>query len=393
MTCNNCGAEISSDSKFCAECGNEVLSQTQKTNEIICRNCQCSNEINALFCCGCGVKLSNSTKKCVKCGCEIDNETIFCGECGTNQNTYLGFEENEKITEKKKKTNKSKKYALIISILVLIIIILLSCFGGYLYHISTGSENNGANETAIIETSDKVEAEKETDNVEDTPNQNEVENILVQQYVKNTDVPLNIRKDAKHESDLVVKVYDESEVMSYYGESKQGLGSDGELHDWYKITLNDGTSGWVRNDLISPKTTAVDNKGYATYQNTTYGYECKCPSWFEETFKNGSLLNCESKDGKAKMTVSTTNFGYTIQETLDNYISSYADAEIDYKSVGDDYFAIRLKKLDNNMYYYRYSEFVDGLVHSFTLDFPIAEFQTYDEIINNIYADFSKQFN
>lgn len=93
------------------------------------------------------------------------------------------------------------------------------------------------------------------------------------------------------------------------------------------------------------------------------------------------------------MTVNTTNFGYTIQETIDNYISSYGEAEIDYKSVGDDYFAIRLKKQDNNMYYYRYSEFVDGLVHSFTLDFPADEFQTYDEIINTIYADFTKQFN
>ncbi len=391
MTCDKCGTKLSADSKFCAECGNEILAPAQ----IICHNCQCSNELNVVFCSGCGAKLTNSTKRCVKCGCEIDNETIFCGECGTNQNTYIGFEENKEHTKKKEKPIKSKKYGLIISILVLIIIILLSCIVGYFYYIGTSNNNNSEIiETTINETSDDVQIEKEeVDNVDEVPTENEVEHLSVQQYVKNTDVPLNVRSEAKHESDLVVKIYDESELMSYYGESKQGLGSDGKLHDWYKITLKDGTSGWVRSDLVSSKTIDVDNKGYATYQNTNYGYACKYPSWFEETFKNGSILNCESKDGKAKMTVSTTNFGYTIQETIDNYISSYDEAEIDYKSVGDDYFAIRLKKQDNNMYYYRYSEFVDGLVHSFTLDFPVDEFQTYDEIINTIYADFSKQFN
>ena len=391
MTCDKCGAKLSADSKFCAECGNEILAPAQ----IICHNCQCSNELNAVFCSGCGAKLTNSTKRCVKCGCEIDNETIFCGECGTNQNTYIGFKENKEHTKKKEKPIKSKKYGLIISILVLIIIILLSCIVGYFYYIGTSKNNNSEIiETTITETSDDVQIEKEeVDNADEVPKENEAEHLSVQQYVKNTDVPLNVRSEAKHESDLVVKIYDESELMSYYGESKQGLGSDGKLHDWYKITLNDGTSGWVRSDLVSPKIIDVDNKGYATYQNTSYGYECKYPSWFEETFKNGSILNCESKDGKAKMTVNTTNFGYTIQETIDNYISSYGEAEIDYKSVGDDYFAIRLKKQDNNMYYYRYSEFVDGLVHSFTLDFPADEFQTYDEIINTVYADFSKQFN
>jgi len=28
------------------------------------------------------------------------------------------------------------------------------------------------------------------------------------------------------------------------------MGSDGQMHEWYKITTEDGITGWVRSDYI-----------------------------------------------------------------------------------------------------------------------------------------------
>ena len=36
----------------------------------------------------------------------------------------------------------------------------------------------------------------------------------------------------------------------FFGEIEQGLGSDGKMHDWYKLYLGNGIEGWIRSDLI-----------------------------------------------------------------------------------------------------------------------------------------------
>ena len=367
-----------------------------------CTNCGQKISEGMMFCGSCGSKICTSSKTCIKCGAPLNDEDIFCVECGAKQDPYINFEESNKNIDTIDKPKKSKRN-LIIIILVLIIIILAAGIASYFYYI-INNENKDIQDSEEIQISsivdeDPKENENEVDEsdkeLETSDKELETEDtkiLLAEQYVKNADGAVNVRSEAGQENDIVTKIYDDSQIVSYYGESTQRFDSNGNLYDWYKITLEDGTTGWVRSDLLAPKTTEIDSKGYATYENTVYGYKCKYPSWFKETFKSESVLNCESKDGKAKMQVQTSNFGYSVQETIDNYISSYGNVEIDYESVGDNYFAIRLKNQEKNMYYYRYSKFVGGLVHSFTLEFPGEEFQTYDDIINIIYADFSKQF-
>lgn len=60
---------------------------------------------------------------------------------------------------------------------------------------------------------------------------------------------VNLRAKAKHQSNLVTTVTDE-QPMYFFGEIEQGLGSDGKMHDWYKLYLGNGIEGWVRSDLI-----------------------------------------------------------------------------------------------------------------------------------------------
>lgn len=72
----------------------------------------------------------------------------------------------------------------------------------------------------------------------------------VQCYVSATGGSLNLRAEARHTSDLAHEVTEANTLMKFYGEIEQGLGSDGQLHDWYKVYIGAYTSGWARSDLI-----------------------------------------------------------------------------------------------------------------------------------------------
>ena len=74
-------------------------------------------------------------------------------------------------------------------------------------------------------------------------------------YVPNVE-SLNIRANSEHKSDLVKTIHS-NEKMMFYGEIGQGYGSDDKLHDWYKIYLFSGETGWVRSDLISKDTCVI----------------------------------------------------------------------------------------------------------------------------------------
>lgn len=61
----------------------------------------------------------------------------------------------------------------------------------------------------------------------------------------------NLRSEPKHDSALITTVRDTSVNLHYFGENGEGYGSDGMLHTWYKVYLDDGkVSGWIRADLV-----------------------------------------------------------------------------------------------------------------------------------------------
>ena len=71
-----------------------------------------------------------------------------------------------------------------------------------------------------------------------------------QKLVKNISADLNVRKYPRHKSDLV-GVVSNRQLMYFYGETGQGYGSDEIIHDWYRIYLENGITGWVRSDLVT----------------------------------------------------------------------------------------------------------------------------------------------
>lgn len=77
---------------------------------------------------------------------------------------------------------------------------------------------------------------------------------IVSVFVKNVSSVLNLRELPRHDSNLNGTVSDDT-PLKYYGETGQGLGSDGIMHDWYKVYVDENLQGWVRSDLVQ----VVDN--------------------------------------------------------------------------------------------------------------------------------------
>lgn len=64
----------------------------------------------------------------------------------------------------------------------------------------------------------------------------------------NTD-EVNVRSESKHASDFVCQV-NQSDDLYYYGEIGEGYGSDGNIHQWCKVTVNGTMEGWIRADYL-----------------------------------------------------------------------------------------------------------------------------------------------
>ena len=85
---------------------------------------------------------------------------------------------------------------------------------------------------------------------EDVTNSNQdLSDLQARFFVKDVDSGLNLRSLPQHDSNLEGTIYDDT-IMYFYGEIGQGLGSDGVMHEWYKVMADQELIGWVRSDLI-----------------------------------------------------------------------------------------------------------------------------------------------
>lgn len=75
VRCQNCGAEIPSNSRFCLECGHKILAEGMME----CPDCKGRIPSSSKFCPDCGFRL---TEKCPECGNEVRGKINFCPECG-----------------------------------------------------------------------------------------------------------------------------------------------------------------------------------------------------------------------------------------------------------------------------------------------------------------------
>lgn len=133
----------------------------------------------------------------------------------------------------------------------------------------------------------------------------------------------------------------------------------------------------------------TDANGYATYTSASNHFSCKYPAWFTTDANTDTLFACSAPDDSAYMGISFVDSGNSVEKEMTNFINS-VNGSVDYKSSGDTFFAVRMK--DSESYYYQFSKFDKGHIYSFNMVFPLSQFETYDNMINDIYSDFIKQF-
>lgn len=292
---------------------------------------KCGNEIadNSVFCDNCGNKLPKQQKKfCGNCGAEIHNDAEFCGNCGFSVKNGIFPAENIH-SDNDVPLKKKSKTPLIIIVLVIIIALLSAALAGYVIY----DRQKGNDEVQLV-------SEEQSEQYSDG-NKTQMDKTENEELPQTTSIP-------------------------------------------------ETTSKSVEEDLEEKTTVQVDNSGYATYFSSVYKFECKYPSWFNVQSNEGAYFTCLSTDGIGRMDISgSSDYGNTVQENMNNFISS-CGGTVDYKSSGDDFFAVRMKV--GTTYYYRFAKFVNGKMFDFSFEFPENQFDVYDDMINYIYADFIKQF-
>ncbi|HHV98546.1 MAG TPA: YARHG domain-containing protein [Clostridiaceae bacterium] len=70
MFCNNCGARVDENARFCGECGSKIVipdfteaTEVLINSPVVCRNCGTELDPNGLFCGECGTPVNSSVKK------------------------------------------------------------------------------------------------------------------------------------------------------------------------------------------------------------------------------------------------------------------------------------------------------------------------------------------
>ena len=135
----------------------------------------------------------------------------------------------------------------------------------------------------------------------------------------------------------------------------------------------------------TPNPTKTPGRTYSTYSNSEYGISCKYPADFK-MYDDGRMTLYTVTNGEAYQKIHVEKTDLSVSNSMDNYIY-YTGGYVDYQTIGNDYYAVRLKS--GSTYYYKYAKFKNGKIYSFEFEFPGYDFNKYDAIINDVYKSFS----
>lgn len=77
VKCTNCGANVSTNAKFCSECGTTIDDKQNNDGDTFeCSNCGEINFVNAKFCSGCGVDFNSSSNNSTNNDSSIKNDDL-----------------------------------------------------------------------------------------------------------------------------------------------------------------------------------------------------------------------------------------------------------------------------------------------------------------------------
>lgn len=286
--------------------------------------------------------------------------------------------------------------------MMLVLLLLVGCNSKKNYEeqpsASLYAEGNSTEQSTVA---DEVISEKENSSVE-TPAQSSSQQQLHDTLIKYISGDLNVRELPQHDSKLVGKIDDFYTKLYFYGETKEGVGSDGEKHTWYKIRSDSNINGWVRSDLVISQDANVmypyasDNEGADYWKYTDHVLEVRseptcnsklvgkvtdCNTYIHSCYTGLGLVKGVDSDGQlyewTKVVVNSELQGWVRYDLL-MYVSSAVwvdDIFIKNSTVPlnvraqpqhDSELITSIENADTKMYYWGVSEWglgSDGIMH------------------------------
>ena len=171
-----------------------------------------------------------------------------------------------------------------------------------------------------------------------------------------------------------------------------------ETKDWTALSdkqKQDFVEEQKRNESEQELRDKAAQIGMSVYFDEKNGYHCFYPSELSSVSHDGYGMCAASRtrirDRESRMYISCERYNTTpAQYVAENYDVYYTD--YDYKAINKNDYAIRVYQAYDDFYRYEYGYMKKGAIYSFCIEFPREEFNKYDKMINQIYADFKKQF-
>lgn len=134
----------------------------------------------------------------------------------------------------------------------------------------------------------------------------------------------------------------------------------------------------------------VGNPVYKTYTDSEYRFSCAYPTHFEKFVDNASpsryALRANGGEITMKICAEKNDAQTTLQQSLSAFKSKHG-GEVEYSSIGETYYAVRIN--DDGFCYYKYLRSKNNNFYWFEFTYPEDERDTYEGYIQHIYESFT----
>ena len=134
----------------------------------------------------------------------------------------------------------------------------------------------------------------------------------------------------------------------------------------------------------------IEQPVYKTYTDAEYRFSCAYPSHFEKYVDNTSSARYTLRANNGEMTMKIcaedNSAGITLQQSLSMFKSKHS-GEVEYSSLGETYYAVRIN--DGGFCYYKYLRSKNKTFYWFEFTYPETKRDTYEGYIQHIYESFT----
>lgn len=134
----------------------------------------------------------------------------------------------------------------------------------------------------------------------------------------------------------------------------------------------------------------IANPTYKTYTDADFKFSCSYPSHFEKYIDNTSsgryTVRANNGEVTLRICAEDNSAGITLQQSMSMFKSKHS-GDVEYSSLGETYYAIRIN--EDGFCYYKYLRSKDKRFCWFEFTYPEEQRDIYEEYIQHIYESFT----